>query len=119
MAQVEHYEGHYFSQNDMEIVDGYLLSNVEKPDIKSAEIDLAGNLIIYRGGDMAKINLGKVVGDTGPAGPAGPTGAKGETGPQGPAGPTGATGPAGPAGVSPSFSIEGGNLYADYDNPVT
>lgn len=68
---------------------------------------------------MAKINLGRVVGekgDTGPAGPAGPAGAKGATGP---AGPAGAKGAKGDPGISPTFSIEGGDLYADYDNPYT
>ena len=74
---------------------------------------------------MAKVNLGSVVG---PQGPAGPKGDIGETGPQGPAGPKGdtgsrgpqgATGPQGEPGISPTFSIEGGNLYADYDNPYT
>lgn len=68
---------------------------------------------------MAKINLGRVVGekgDTGPAGPAGPAGAKGENGP---AGPAGAKGAKGDPGISPTFSIEGGDLYADYDNPYT
>ena len=58
-------------------------------------------------------------GDTGPQGPAGAKGAKGDTGPQGPKGATGATGPAGADGISPTFSIEDGNLYADYDNPYT
>lgn len=65
---------------------------------------------------MAKINLGRVVGekgDTGPAGPAGPAGAKGATGP------AGAKGAKGDPGISPTFSIEGGDLYADYDNPYT
>lgn len=80
---------------------------------------------IKEDGTMAKVNLGKVVGEQGPAGPAGP---KGDPGVQGPAGPKGnpgvqgKQGPAGPKGdpgISPTFSIEGGNLYADYDNPYT
>lgn len=62
---------------------------------------------------MAKINLGRVVGEKGDTGPAG---AKGETGP---AGPAGAKGAKGDPGISPTFSIEGGELYADYDNPYT
>lgn len=62
---------------------------------------------------MAKVDLGQVVG---PQGPKGDTGATGATGPQGP---QGATGPQGPAGVTPTFSIENGHLYADYDNPYT
>lgn len=50
-----------------------------------------GDLICeYKDGDiMAKVNLGRVVGE------------KGDT------------------GISPTFSIESGNLYADYDNPYT
>lgn len=59
---------------------------------------------------MAKINLGRVVGEKGDTGPAG---AKGETGP------AGAKGAKGDPGISPTFSIEGGDLYADYDNPYT
>ena len=86
---------------------------------------------------MAKIDLGRVVGPQGPAGakgdtgPQGPAGGKGNTGPQGPAGDTGPQGPAGDTGpqgpqgpqgepgISPTFSIEGGHLYADYDKPYT
>ena len=61
-------------------------------------------------------------GATGPQGPKGDTGATGPRGPQGEQGPkgdTGATGAAGADGISPTFSIEDGNLYADYDNPYT
>lgn len=65
---------------------------------------------------MAKINLGRVVGEKGDTGPAGPAGATGATGP---AGPAGAKGAKGDPGISPTFSIEGGDLYADYDNPYT
>ena len=61
-------------------------------------------------GTMAKINLGSVVG------PAGPKGPKGDTGPQGATGPKGEKGD---PGISPTFSVEDGNLYADYDNPYT
>ena len=71
---------------------------------------------------MAKVNLGRVVGDTGPVGPTGPKGDTGEQGPAGPKGDTGEQGPTGPKGdpgISPTFSIDGGNLYADYDNPYT
>lgn len=68
-----------------------------------------GHLIAFykEGEEMAKVDLGQVVGPQGPAGAKGDTGAKG------------ATGPAGKDGISPSFSIEGGHLYADYDNPYT
>lgn len=101
-----------------------------------------GHLIAFykEGEEMAKVDLGQVVGPQGPAGAKGATGAQGpkgdpgEQGPQGPQGPkgdtgaqgpqgargaTGATGPAGKDGISPTFSIEGGHLYADYDNPYT
>ena len=66
-----------------------------------------GNLIAeYMEGDnMAKVDLGQVVGPQGPKGPAG------DTGPRGP------QGPAGENGISPTFSVENGHLYADYDNP--
>ena len=72
-----------------------------------------GNLMVtYRkeDGTMAKVNLGRVVGPTGP---------KGETGATGPKGDTGATGPKGDPGISPTFSIDNGNLYADYDHPYS
>lgn len=51
-----------------------------------------GNLIAeyMEGENMAKVDLGNVVG------------------PQGPAGTN---------GITPTFSIENGHLYADYDNP--
>ena len=99
-----------------------------------------GNLMVtYKkeDGTMAKVNLGSVVGPAGPKGdtglagpkgdrgpqgergPQGATGPKGNPGPQGERGPQGATGPKGDPGISPTFSIEGGNLYADYDNPYT
>lgn len=102
-----------------------------------------GNLIAeyMEGENMAKVDLGNVVGpqgpkgDTGAQGPKGATGAQGpkgdtgpkgatgaqgpigETGPQGPKGSTGPQGPAGKNGITPTFSIEDGHLYADYDNP--
>lgn len=54
----------------------------------------------YKEGEtMAKVDLGQVVG------------AQGEPGPQG------EQGIAGKDGISPTFSIENGHLYADYDNP--
>lgn len=54
----------------------------------------------YKEGEtMAKVDLGQVVG------------AQGETGPKG------EQGIAGKDGISPTFSIENGHLYADYDNP--
>ena len=51
-------------------------------------------------GNMAKVNLGHVVGPKGETGATGATGAKGED------------------GISPTFSIDAnGDLLADYDNP--
>lgn len=85
----------------------------------------SGNLIAeyMEGENMAKVDLGNVVGPQGPKGDTGPKGATGaqgpigETGPQGPKGSTGPQGPAGKNGITPTFSIEDGHLFADYDNP--
>lgn len=110
--------------------------------IGEMRIDSEGNLWAYyynEEGNMAKVNLGRVVGPQGPKGDTGPQGPKGATGPQGPQGvkgDTGETGPRGPQGIkgdtgergpqgpqgkqgiSPTFEIdENGNLLADYDNP--
>lgn len=110
--------------------------------IGEMRIDSDGDLWAYyynEEGNMAKVNLGRVVGPQGPKGDTGPQGPKGATGPQGPQGvkgdtgetgprgpqgikgDTGATGPQGPQGkqgISPTFEIdESGNLLADYDNP--
>ena len=98
--------------------------------IGEMRIDSEGNLWAYyynEEGNMAKVNLGRVVGPQGPKGATGPQGPKGDTGETGPQGPqgikgdTGATGPQGPQGkqgISPTFEIdENGNLLADYDNP--
>lgn len=99
-----------------------------------------GNLIAeyMEGENMSKVDLGNVVGpqgpkgdtgaqgpigktgpkgDQGPIGETGPQGPKGSTGPQGPIGNTGPQGPAGKNGITPTFSIENGHLFADYDNP--
>lgn len=65
---------------------------------------------------MAKIDLGQVVGAKGDTGATGPKGDTGATGPQGPKGEKGATGA---AGISPTFTIENGHLFADYDKPYT
>ena len=60
-------------------------------------------------GNMAKVNLGHVVGAKGETGPKGATGAMGPTGPKG---------EQGLQGISPTFSIDAnGDLLADYDNP--
>ena len=62
-----------------------------------------GTLYAYykEGENMAKVDLGQVVG------------AQGEPGPKG------EPGVAGKDGISPTFSIENGHLYADYDHPYT
>lgn len=70
-----------------------------------------------RGDVMAKVDLGKVVGERGPQGLKGDQGPQGEQGPQGKQGPQGNPGK---DGISPTFSIESdGHLYADYDHPYT
>ena len=62
----------------------------------------------YKEGDkMAKVDLGNVVG---------PAGVKGDTGPQGI---QGVKGEQGAPGISPTFTIENGHLFADYDNPYS
>lgn len=59
----------------------------------------------YKEGEtMAKVDLGQVVGAQGEPGQ------KGDRGPQG---------NPGKDGISPTFSIENGHLYADYDHPYT
>lgn len=63
-------------------------------------------------GNMAKVNLGHVVGAKGD------TGEKGETGAPGAQGIPGQKGEQGLQGISPTFSInDNGDLIADYDNP--
>lgn len=104
-------------------------TNSEYQQIDHFDVENGHLIAFYKEGEeMAKVDLGQVVGPQGPAGAKGDTGAqgpKGDTGAQGPQGPagakgaTGATGPAGKDGISPTFSIEGGHLYADYDNPYT
>lgn len=68
---------------------------------------------------MAKVDLGNVVGPKGAKGDTGPQGVKGDTGPQGVKGDTGPQGPQGSPGISPTFTIENGHLFADYDNPYS
>ena len=122
-------------------------TNSEYQQIDHLDVENGHLIAFYKEGEeMAKVDLGQVVGPQGPAGAkgdtgaqgpkgdtgargatgaTGPAGAKGDTGAQGPKGDTGArgatgaTGPAGKDGISPTFSIEGGHLYADYDNPYT
>lgn len=64
------------------------------------------NGILYayykEGENMAKVDLGQVVG------------AQGQPGQKGEPGEPGAPGK---DGISPTFSIENGHLYADYDHP--
>lgn len=98
-------------------------TNSEYQQIDHFDVENGHLIAFYKEGEeMAKVDLGQVVGPQGPAGAKGATGAqgpKGDTGAQGPQGARGATGPAGKDGISPTFSIEGGHLYADYDNPYT
>lgn len=55
---------------------------------------------------MTIIDLGKVVGETGPRGPTGPTGATGPQGVTGATGPRGFTGPMGPTGdTGPAYKL--------------
>lgn len=64
--------------------------------------------------NMTKVDLGNVTGPQGAKGDRGPTGAEGPTGPQGIQGPKGDKGD---KGDTPTFSVENGHLYCDYDNP--
>lgn len=88
--------------------------------------------IMENGEIMSEVTLGNVIGPPGPEGPQGPQGdpgpegaqgPQGETGPQGPQGiqgiqgETGPQGPQGDPGIVPTFYIQNGDLYADYDNP--
>ena len=127
------------------VTDGKLSAYKRQTD-DPLEVDhfqlIDGNLYAYvwKEGFMAKIDLGNVVGpkgdkgDTGAQGIQGEKGEKGDTGAQGiqgekgEKGDTGATGAqgakgdkgdTGAAGISPTFTIENGHLYADYDNPYT
>lgn len=90
------------------------------PDIAAtASTGAAGsNATVAKTGSGASVSFAFTIprGNTGATGPAGEDGAPG---PKGPQGVRGATGPAGADGISPTFSIEDGNLYADYDNPYT
>lgn len=95
-------------------------TNSEYQQIDHFDVENRHLIAFYKEGEeMAKVDLGQVVGPQGPAGAKGNTGAQGPKGDTGARGATGATGPAGKDGISPTFSIEGGHLYADYDNPYT
>lgn len=95
-------------------------TNSEYQQIDHFDVENGHLIAFYKEGEeMAKVDLGQVVGPQGPAGEKGATGAQGPKGDTGARGATGATGPAGKDGISPTFSIEGGHLYADYDNPYT
>lgn len=63
-----------------------------------------GKLYAYykEGENMAKVDLGQVVGQQGERGLKGDPGEPGAPGKD---------------GISPTFSIENGHLYADYDHP--
>ena len=87
-------------------VDGQI-NKIEKLEI------IDGRLIVtYKDGtNMSKIDLGSVVGPKGDRGEQGPKGDPGEKGKQG------VQGVQGKPGISPTFSVEGGHLFADYDHP--
>lgn len=88
---------------------GNLIANYQntKGNIKAKRFYIENGHLIGET-DMAKVDLGQVVGPQGATGPQGP---KGETGPTGP------QGPEGKQGITPTFSIDGGHLFADYDTP--
>lgn len=95
-------------------------TNSEYQQIDHLDVENGHLIAFYKEGEeMAKVDLGQVVGPQGPAGAKGATGAQGPKGDPGAQGAKGATGPAGKDGISPTFSIEGGHLYADYDNPYS
>ena len=84
-----------------EIIDGNLIATVE-PNTGAnvvTELYINDGRLIGKGLNMAKIDLGQVVGPQGEQGPQGERGEKGEN------------------GITPTFSIENGHLFADYDNP--
>ena len=93
-------------------------NNGENVTVDHFNIENGHLYAFYLGGDtMAKVDLGKVVGEQGPKGEQGAQGPKGEQGAQGP---KGAQGNPGKDGISPTFSIESdGHLYADYEHPYT
>lgn len=89
--------------SDVRLVEGALHLTIN--GLKSLPQNVAkvavenGHLIVYyddKENEMAKVDLGQVVGATGATGPQGP---KGDN------------------GITPTFSIEDGHLFADYDNP--
>lgn len=95
-------------------------TNSEYQQIDHFDVENGHLIAFYKEGEeMAKVDLGQVVGPQGPAGAKGATGAQGPKGDPGEQGPQGPQGPAGKDGISPTFSIEGSHLYADYDNPYT
>lgn len=93
--------------NGFTIERGRLFANYvdEYADVKaeSLAINNRGHLEVI-GDNMAKVDLGQVVGANG---------AKGDTGATGPQGPKGDN------GITPTFTIENGHLFADYDTPYT
>lgn len=79
-------------------------NNDDNTTIDHFEIENGHLYAFYlRGENMAKVDLGKVVGERGIQGEQGEQGVPGKNGKD---------------GISPTFSIESdGHLYADYDNP--
>lgn len=134
-----------------EINNGHLIANYTSgvKGVKAKEFYLDKGHLIGVTNDMAKVDLGNVIGPQGPQGKTGDTGPKGDaatitvgtvtTGAAGskatvtnagttaaavlnfaiPQGVKGDTGAKGDQGITPTFSIESGHLYADYDTPYT
>ena len=95
------------------MTEGHLIleyNNDHNTTIDHFEIENGHLYAFYlRGENMAKVDLGKVVGERG---------IQGEQGIPGKNGKDGVPGKNGKDGISPTFSIESdGHLYADYDNP--
>lgn len=98
----------------------YNEENVDAMFVDHFEIHNGVLYCYYKEGNtMAKVDLGNVVGPQGAKGDTGPRGIQGETGPQGDKGDTGPRGAQGVPGISPTFTIENGHLFADYDNPYS
>lgn len=98
----------------------YNEENVDAMFVDHFEIHNGVLYCYYKEGNtMAKVDLGNVVGPQGAKGDTGPQGIQGKTGPQGVKGDTGPSGAQGVPGISPTFTIENGHLFADYDNPYS
>jgi len=97
------------------------MNGIVSRGVKEAEINSSGHLI-FTLTDNSTVDLGKVVGDTGPTGatgpqgPQGPTGPQGATGAQGPKGDTGETGATGPKGDKGDTGEPGTTVFNELTN---